>query len=220
MRPLKQFLKSPAVQIGLVKLATFYIRFVYFTAHKTHDIHPDAERYMRGDDNAIFAFWHGRMLLLPTVCPPKRQMHVLISHHRDGVLISDVIGEFKQKTIAGSTSKGGREALMNMLRALKNGDNLSVTPDGPRGPNQILTDGIITTAKLSGKAILPATYSARNHKRMRSWDKFMLAYPFSQLLFCVGEPIMIDRDADDEAARVAVESAMNQLVELADAAIL
>ncbi len=220
MRPLKQFLKSPAVQTGLVKLAAFYIRFVYFTARKTRDIHPDAEIYMRGDDNAIFAFWHGRMLLLPAVCPPKRQMHVLISLHRDGVLISDVIGEFKQKTIAGSTSKGGREALMNMLRALKNGDNLSVTPDGPRGPNQTLTDGIIITAKLSGKAILPVTYSARNHKRMGSWDKFMLAYPFTQLLFCVGEPIMIDRDADDEAARIAVESAMNQLVEIADAAIL
>jgi len=220
MKPLKRLLKSKAGQKIIVLLLAFYIRLVFITGRKTYDIHPDAQKFMRGDDNAIFAFWHGRMMLLPAVCPPKRQMHVLISLHRDGILISDVIAQFNQRTIGGSTSKGGRAALIELLRILKAGDNISITPDGPRGPNQIAASGVASVAKISGKAILPVTFSAKKYHRMRSWDRFMVALPFTHIIFCVSAPIMIEREADDETARVMIETAMNQLCDKADAAIL
>ncbi len=211
----KRLLKHPLTQGFLAWLLASFIRLVYTTNRKTYDYDQRALPFMRGTQNAIFAFWHGRMMMCPTICPKGHQMRVLISLHRDGKLISTVIGHFNQKTVSGSTSKGGTEALKEMVRALKNNDNISITPDGPRGPNQEAAMGIISLARISGRPIIPVTFSATRHKRMRSWDKFMLALPFGRIVFCVGAPIMVHK-GDDEASRVQLEQAMNALVTKAD----
>lgn len=220
MKLLKPLLKSRIIYRLLVWMLAIYIRLVFFTSRKYIDIHPKAARYIRGETNAIFALWHGRMMLMPCFYPPRRIIHVLISQHRDGVLISDVIKEFGFKTIAGSTSRNGREALMNMLRALKCGENVAITPDGPRGPCQVAAVGVAASAKLSGKPVLPIAFSASRHKRAKSWDRFMLALPFSRISFCVGAPIVIDKSMPDEEARLLVERTMNQLTNHADAVLL
>ena len=220
MKPHKRILKSQFMHRLFVWLFAQYIRLCYATARKIFETHPDAAPYLRGEENAIFAFWHGRMMMMPSLCPQQRHMHVLISQHRDGVLISDVMKEFGFSTIAGSTSKNGRAAVMEMLRALKRGENIAITPDGPRGPVHVAAAGVASTAKLSGRAIIPIIFSAARHKRFGSWDGFMLALPFSRMIFCVGAPMMVDRDTPDEDARLRVESAMNRQVEQADAALL
>src|SRR5437899_2909227 len=102
----KRLLKHPFTQSLLAWLLSLYIRFVYLTSRKERCIDDDAMPYMRGEQNGIFAFWHGRMMMCPTIEPPKRKMHVLISFHRDGLLISQVIGHFGEATISGSSSKG------------------------------------------------------------------------------------------------------------------
>lgn len=215
----KRLLKHPATQSALAWLLSLFIRLVYITSHKTYDIDPAAQTYMRGEDNAIFAFWHGRMMMCPTVEPPKRKMHVLISHHRDGILISKVISHFGEATIAGSSSKGGSAAVKEIVRTLRAGDNISITPDGPRGPFQVAQMGIVTVAKLTGRVVLPVTYSSSRHKRLGSWDRFMIALPFGKIAFCVGAPLLVSRDADEnvqETMRLEIEQVMNRLVEKAD----
>jgi len=215
----KRLLKHPRTQSLLAWLLSLFIRFVFLTCRKIFIIDPAAEPLMRGEKNGIFAFWHGRMMMCPTVEPPGRKMHVLISFHRDGILISKVISHFGEATIAGSSSKGGTAAVKEIMRALKKGDNISITPDGPRGPIQEVQMGIVTVAKLSGKAVLPVTFSASKNKRTRSWDRFMVALPFGKIVFCVGAPILVSRDADDaamEQARLEIEMAMNRVVETAD----
>jgi lysophospholipid acyltransferase (LPLAT)-like uncharacterized protein len=215
MRLDKKLVKHPATQALLAWLFASYIRFVYATSRKKFIYDNLALPYMRGERNAIFAFWHGRMMLCPTICPPNRAMHVLISEHRDGKLISSVIKHFNQDTIVGSSSKGGTEAVKVILRAIKAGDNISITPDGPRGPCQEAAMGVVTIARLSKKPVLPVTFYSDHAKRLRSWDRFMLALPFGRIAFCVGAPIMIER-GDDEAARLLIERAMNELVNQAD----
>lgn len=205
----KRLLKHPHTQVILSNLLAGYIRLVMLTNRKEFHVHPKAEVFMRGEQNAIFAFWHGRMMMLPAINPP-RKMHVLISEHRDGKLISQVIHHFGQDTVVGSSSKGGTEAVRNIVRLLKKGDNISITPDGPRGPNQVAEMGIVTIAKLSQKPVLPVTFSATKHRRLKSWDRFMVVKPFGRIVFCIGAPIMIEQA--DEAARLAVEAAMNKLV--------
>ena len=205
---MKRILKHPFTQIILSSLLAFYIGFVMRTNCKKYIIHPDAEKFMRGEENAIFAFWHGRMMLLPAINPPLK-MFVLISEHRDGQLISKVIARFGQATIAGSSSKGGTQAVRDIVKLLRNGDNISITPDGPRGPNQIASMGIVTIAKLSGKPIIPVSFSASKYKQLRSWDRFMVAKPFGHIKFHIGAPIMIN--SADENARIMVEGAMNNL---------
>lgn len=210
----KRLLKHPITQTALSYMLAAYIRLVMLTSNKNFAVHPEAQKYMTGEENAIFAFWHGRMMLLPAINPP-RKMFVLISDHRDGRLISQVIARFGQETVVGSSSKGGTEAVRNIVRLLKNGDNISITPDGPRGPNQTAAMGIVTIAKLSGKVVLPVTFTSSNYQKMRSWDRFMVAKPFGRIKFCVGAPIRVN--SADEAARINIETAMNNLVEQADA---
>lgn len=209
----KRLLKHPRTQAVLSHFLSGYIRLVMVTNRKKFEIHPEAEIFMRGEKNAIFAFWHGRMMLLPAINPP-RKMHVLISEHRDGKLISQVIGNFGQDTVVGSSSRGGSEAVRNIVRLLKKGDNISITPDGPRGPNQKAEFGIVTIAKIAQKPVLPVTFSASKHKRLKSWDRFMVAKPFGRIVFCIGKPIVVEQA--DEQARITIENSMNDLVEYAD----
>lgn len=214
----KKILKSPAVQYGLSLLLAGYIRLVYFTSRIERRVHPDATPYLRGDVNGIFAFWHGRMMLLPAFCPPKRKMHVLISLHRDGKLISQTIGHFGQATVSGSTSRGGKEAVSEILTLLDKGANISITPDGPRGPIHVAAKGIAGVARLSGKPVLPVVFSSTRAKHFRSWDRFMLALPFGRIFFSVGKPIAVSADADEESTRLTIEQAMNDLLAETDRA--
>jgi len=215
----KRLLKAPGTQKALSWLLAMFIRLVFVTSRKTYVIDDAAQPYMQGKDNALFAFWHGRMMLLPAFDLPGRKMRVLISTHRDGLLISRVISHFGEATISGSSSKGGAGAVKEILRALKAGDNISITPDGPRGPLQIAEMGVVTIAKLAGKPIVPVTFSSTRHKRLKSWDRFMVALPFSRIVFCVGAPILVSKETDkpaEEQARLMIEQAMNGLVDAAD----
>lgn len=216
----KRLLKSKPAQRIIVRLLATYISLVNATGRKQFDIHPMAQLFITGRANAIFAFWHGRMMMMPTAHPKHLPMHVLISLHRDGMLISDVIAQFDLHTIKGSSSKGGRTAMVELLRLLKDGNNVTITPDGPRGPHQVASQGIITAAKISGRPIIPVSFSATRHRRMKSWDRFMVALPFSRIIFCVGAPIVIDKDMEDGLALKRVESSLNALTEKADAALL
>ncbi len=217
----RKLLKHPTTQRFAARLLSTYIRLVYVTSRKIYNVAPGAAAYLNGEKSGIFAFWHGRMMMMPTICPPRRKMRVLISHHNDGVLISSVIGHFNQATISGSTSRGGREAVMEIIRALEAGDNISITPDGPRGPAQLASKGTTSIARWSGKPLLPVTFSATRHRRLKSWDGFFLALPFGRIEFFVGEPIVVPQDADkqvEETMRLTFEQAMNTLVTQADGA--
>ena len=75
----KRLLKSDAAQQVLSWLLSMYIRLVYVTSRKVRVIDDAALPYIQGRENAIFAFWHGRMMMCPTIEPPSRKMHVLIS---------------------------------------------------------------------------------------------------------------------------------------------
>ena len=221
----KKLLKHPRTITLISYVLAGYIWLVYATSRKDMLVAHDAEPYVNGLENGIFAFWHGRMMMLPAL-PQPRKMHVLISFHRDGKLISQVIGHFGQTTISGSTSRGGEGAVRNILNTLEEGDNVGITPDGPRGPTQqVVAAGAVSAAKLSQKPIIPITFSASRCIRLNSWDKFMLARPFGRLVFCVGDPIFVNiPEASDGSGPTQedwckeVERAMNRLVDIADEA--
>ena len=218
----KKLFKHPRTITLASYVLAAYIWLVYATSRKQLLVAEGAKPFMEGRGNALFAFWHGRMMMLPTVQPKPRKMHVLISFHRDGKLISQVISHFGQTTISGSSSRGGEGAVRGILNALEEGDNISITPDGPRGPHQqVVAAGVVSIAKMSQKPIIPVTFSASRCIRLNSWDKFMLAKPFGRLVFCAGDPIYVDGDEDgfvQENWCKVVERAMNRLVEIADEA--
>lgn len=171
---------------------------------------------LRSDGGLIYAFWHGRLLMLPLV-HPGHDIHVLISSHRDGEFISRTVARFGLHSVRGSTTRGGGPALKKLAGLLAQGEDVAITPDGPRGPARILKPGIIHLAANTGRPIVPLTFSASRRWQAGSWDSFTIPLPFSRMSLIWGDPIRLDEKEDFETSRLLVEKTMNDLTERADA---
>ena len=219
LKLLKPVLRSEWVRGAACALAALYIRLVHATSRwrVVGAEHPAA--LWDRDAPFIVAFWHGRLLLMPYSWRRGKPVEMLISQHRDGQLIAHTIGHFDFRTIAGSTSHGGSAALRAMLRSLKRGVCVGITPDGPRGPRMRAGGGIADVARLSGVPILPLAFATSRRRVLGSWDRFIVALPFSRGVYVWGAPIEIPKDGDDtarEAARLLVEDRLNAVTFEAD----
>jgi hypothetical protein len=178
-----------------------------------------AERLWRQGDNIIACFWHGRLLAMPFAYNGQRAK-VLISRHRDGEFIARIIRYFGLGAVRGSYRKGGSiSSVREMLTELKQGADIGITPDGPKGPRYRVKEGVVELARITRKPILPISYSASRKRVFRSWDHFLLPYPFSKILFVWGDPIYVTKDTKGnalEAKRLEVETMLNALTEKAD----
>ncbi|MCE3006544.1 MAG: lysophospholipid acyltransferase family protein [Alphaproteobacteria bacterium] len=213
---MKRLLKSPAVQWLLALIISLWLRVVYLTSRKTKIIAPAAEAAMRGEEPGIFCFWHGRMILHPFIKPPGRAMRVLISHHRDGALITAVMRFFDIGTVRGSSRKGGDQALRELFTVLANGDNISITPDGPKGPAYIAQHGAAYAAQKTGLKVIPLCFSSSRARRFKSWDKFLLPRLFGHVVFVVGQPLSFAPEEPIETASERLTQAMNAVMQEAD----
>jgi lysophospholipid acyltransferase (LPLAT)-like uncharacterized protein len=165
----------------------------------------------------IFAFWHNRMLLMPVLYRRfvgRKPVAVLASASRDGDYSAGAQRWFGFTPVRGSTSRRGAQALLELIRLVKDGYNASITPDGPRGPLGTVSDGIIKLASLTGVPILPVSYTVEPCKRLNSWDRTIIPLPFAKCIARVGQPIYVPRDAEGEAfeqSRAAVQTALRSL---------
>jgi len=148
-------------------------------------------------ERVICAFWHGRLLMMPFAYPGQRVV-ILISQHRDGEYISRIARALGFQVIRGSATRGGVRALRQIIRALKEGLNLVITPDGPKGPRAKVKSGVIEIARLTGAPIVPVSFSAVRRRFLKSWDAFLLPLPFSRAVYIWGEPIYVEPMATRE----------------------
>lgn len=113
--------------------------------------------------NIILACWHGRQLMIP-LAYRGREIHILISQHRDGELIAQVLSRFGLHAVRGSSTRGGVAALRRLIALGRSGVDLAVTPDGPKGPRQVVQAGVIHLAKATGLPIVPVTFACSKKK--------------------------------------------------------
>jgi lysophospholipid acyltransferase (LPLAT)-like uncharacterized protein len=215
----KRIGKSEGFRGLLCWLGSLYIRLVHATSRWQVIDGGPADGLWDAGKPFILAFWHGRILMMPKSWRASVPIHMLISQHRDGQLIARTVSHFGIHTVAGSTTRGGSAALRAMLKFLKSGECVGITPDGPKGPRMRASMGIVNVAKLAGVPILPATFSTSRRRLLGSWDRFAVALPFSRGVFIWGEPITVARDADEaalETARKAVEAGLNAITVEAD----
>ena len=215
----KKILKHQITQNIICRMVWIYIHLVKWTCKTEWEIDKKAEAFMQGEEKAVLAFWHGRLLMMPYGRPKTKEMHVLISDHTDGRIISQIINYFKINTITGSSSKGAIGAVKNMLKLLKSGENICITPDGPRGPFQQVADGVVVVPSKTGVAVVPSAFSASRAKTLSSWDRFMLPLPFGKLVYVVGEPYYMADKLDDtakEQARLEIQQRLIDVTNLAD----
>jgi lysophospholipid acyltransferase (LPLAT)-like uncharacterized protein len=214
---LKKFLKSDAGIFILSLLASFYIRLVYRTTSWTLKNFHIPQSYLDQGKPFLTCFWHGRLLMLPygwvgRKSSPKHPFFMLISTHNDGRLISKTVSWFGIKTIGGSSNRGGSEAFRKIIQHVKQGHTIGITPDGPRGPYDSVSDGTIKMAHFCKLDILPITFSTSRAKVFKSWDKFFLPLPFSKGIISWGDPLNIQQDSLEES----VKKVQNALITLRD----
>jgi lysophospholipid acyltransferase (LPLAT)-like uncharacterized protein len=173
------------------------------------------QAYHDHGEGMIGVFWHAR-LLLPIFGYKGKGVHVLISSHGDGEIIASVMSKFGQSTVRGSSSKGGKEALKEMMRLAKENRDILITPDGPRGPAEVVKGGVATLACLTGRPVVPMASSCSRGKRMASWDRFLLPYPFSRGVIVWGEPLSRLEGEEPEAFRQRIEAALKETTARAD----
>ena len=162
-------------------------------------------RLREAGKSLIFVFWHGQMLPLLYVHRGEG-VTVLISEHGDGEIIARIASSFGYRTLRGSTSRGATRALVEMAKAIEQGAELAITPDGPRGPARSVAPGAMAIAQKTGAAIVPVGVSVRTGWHLRSWDRFVIPRPFSRIHVVYGDPFTIERanarEAADEAPRL------------------
>ncbi|MDD3760360.1 MAG: lysophospholipid acyltransferase family protein [Acidithiobacillus sp.] len=145
----------------------------------------------------ILAFWHGRLALIPAAYRRigGQRVKILISEHRDGELIAQVMSHWGYEAVRGSSRRGALKGAKGMLRAAREGYDLAITPDGPRGPREQLQAGVLELARWTGLPVVPVTFSARWGRRFASWDHFLFPLPGSRAVVLWGEPMYIATDA-------------------------
>jgi hypothetical protein len=219
MGMVKTLTRSERVRRLLCWLAAQYIRFVFVTGRWRVIGGEVPQSFWDRGQPFILAFWHGRILMMPYCWRRRQPIKMLISQHRDGQIIARTVSHFGIETIVGSSSKGGSAALRAMLQSLKNGTCVGITPDGPRGPRMRASDGIAQVARLSGRPVIPCSFSTRRRKILGSWDRFAVALPFSEGVFVWGAPIDVPGNAKAEdlrQARDAIEEELIAITEQAD----
>lgn len=197
-------------------LGAFLVRFLISTVrYKFYHIGPDIRPASPGlKARYIYVFWHENILLLaPKYGRPD--VSILISQHADGELISQVCTHLGWRSIRGSTTRGGMEAVRQMLREGRD-SHLVITPDGPRGPRRQLQQGLVYLASRTGMPVVLAGVAYRNAWRMRSWDRFGVPKPFSQGACIAAEPIHVPPELERdqlEQIRQQMEVALNALTD-------
>lgn len=165
----------------------------------------------------IYAFWHENILLLAYQYG-RPDVHVLISQHADGELITQVAQWLGFNVVRGSSTRGGVQALRHCLRAAESG-HLAVTPDGPRGPRRHVHDGLIYLAARTGLPIVPIGIGYCRPWRARSWDRFAVPRPWTRGRCVSGTPITIPADMEREhleGYRQQVEGALLHAGDIAE----
>jgi len=178
-----------------------FVRFIYLTNSKTF-------YYPKPMDNESFvlAFWHGDLLMQPLNYRHFKKNGIfkaIISEHRDGESIRRVVQYLGVGSVNGSSTRGGAKALIGAIKAIKNGIDIGITPDGPKGPRGSIADGIVYIAQKTNCKILSFSSKPTKFWQLKSWDKFIIPKPFGHIDFYVSEPFSI--------AGLSMEEAKNKI---------
>jgi hypothetical protein len=169
----------------------------------------------------IFCVWHNRLALCLEVfrvflrdIQRPRPLAAMVSASKDGGLLARVLEHYGVQPVRGSTSRRGRQALLELVSWAERGYDLAITPDGPRGPRYTVQEGVIALAQLTGRPILPVSYHLAWKIHVKSWDRFQIPLPFTKCLMHLTPPIYVPRDASEterEAIRREVEQRLRSV---------
>ncbi|TYB34061.1 MAG: lysophospholipid acyltransferase family protein [Flexistipes sinusarabici] len=200
---------SFGTKLGLTLL--FFIIRIYSWTLRFNAVYLSDE--FDNNKKKVFAIWHGH--LLPLVLYYKNtQTMTIVSKSKDGDIADFFLKKLGYKTVRGSSSRGGSEALMNAANLMGSGLDAAVTIDGPKGPKFSVKPGVIYLAKKAGGEIIPVVCSVKWYKKFRSWDNFILPAPFSKINIYFGENMQVAEPMDRETIKYETEVLREKMLEL------
>ncbi|MFH1753955.1 MAG: lysophospholipid acyltransferase family protein [Candidatus Omnitrophota bacterium] len=173
-------------------------------------------------ENAIYAFWHNRMLLCFFFYRRfhlGKKMCVLADDSYAGEFVGRLMKDENVNFISHSIKDSAKKEYRDLIRDVKSGRNAWITPDGPRGPIYKVKSGVIRLAQKTGRPIIPVGFSANRMKMLGSWDRFILPFPFSQEIVILSEPIYVPSSATKDAREkmtTDLEVSINKVTQYAD----
>ena len=200
-------------------LIALVIRAIAFTLRISFDDRCGVSDKTNGEGSAVWVFWHCKVFLMPIVYKEyllKRKGTVLTSPSRDGQIIVEVMKRFGVHSIRGSSNKSPVKALRESIDCLqeKNGGDLAVTPDGPRGPSRVMKLGVIKIAQMAKVPIMPITISYSKCIELKTWDNFQIPLPFSRVSVVLHEFHWISKSLEKEEigeSALAIEKVLKSL---------
>ena len=211
---MKALLRSAAVQAFLGWSLGVYIRVILMTVRWRHENLACVEPVLAGDAGAIALFWHGRIPLCLATAPQWWRKHTkaLISPSADGQFIATALEMAGFPGIRISTAKKGdtqkaRQAVAAFREAVTHvseGGALVVTPDGPRGPGEVIAEGSLQIARRSGQPVFLMGIAASPAAQMKTWDRIMWALPFGRGAVVWEGPLYVPKDADGLAIEALI----------------
>lgn len=171
------------------------------------------------DRGKIYALWHGHALAL-TLYGMDRGIYTMASRSKDGEIAARIAEGLGYKVVRGSTEegrveKGGRRGAIQLIKALRNGGNVAVTVDGPKGPAYKVQKGVVFLAQKTGAPIVPAVIRLERYKVLRTWDSMLVPLPFTKAEALIGDEITVRKEDDLEEKRLELERALSELSSLA-----
>lgn len=196
---LKNFLKTPIVEKIVGVLAYAYLKFVGLTTRWQVSGVKETYEMLDKYGSMIVVGWHGRTLEMPYFWNKTRPLNALVSPHRDGRIIINILKRFGIGHISGSTDKQSTEAAFELMSNLKQGNSIAIIPDGPLGPSMQMSLSPLFYAQKSGKPIIGITYSIAGSVIVtKSWDNMLVPLPFHRGMYAITEPFFVPKDATKE----------------------
>ena len=185
------------IKLNVLPYLLYYVVKIIYATNKKVFHHPK-------DDGKpiIICMWHGDLMSQPYnyfAFRKNGKVKAMISHNKDGEIITKLVSNFKIGAVRGSSSKGAAKVLISAIKEIKEGHDITITPDGPRGPRYSVADGIVAIAQKSAARIVVLSSKPTKYWQFKSWDKFVLPKPFGKIDFYMSEPFDINALEFEEA---------------------
>ena len=190
MRIKKKILKNYFVQYILGFFTFLYIRTVNLTSSIQIENESIPKQFWNDDKPFILAFWHSQLMMIGFSWKKKQNVNILASSHSDG-RFGAIVGKYFNLNNIQTSEKNKSVSLRSIFKLLNDNNYIGMTPDGPRGPKEIVSEGIIKIAKSSKVPIIPIGFWSSKNFKLKSWDSFLITLPFSKCSFVWNKPLEI-----------------------------
>jgi lysophospholipid acyltransferase (LPLAT)-like uncharacterized protein len=179
---------------------------LFLTCKKVYKL----EKYRPSSSPVIWVCWHGQLLMAPYIyaqTKPFRKINVMVSEHAHGDMAIAAAKRFDMNFIRGSSRRGAIKVLRKAIDALSRGEDIGITPDGPKGPLYSVSDGVVILSQKHDVDIVAIGWSVSSYWQIRSWDMTKIPKPFSTIVFKISEPFNL-KGLDKEQAKQKVKDTL------------